>query len=262
MISDAPLPWWKTYFTTHYGRLYQGTFKNELSTEGEGTALGRLFAKARGPVLDVCSGYGRHLRALEDTGVRAYGVDLSAELIAMMPARLRAHVAQGDARRLPFRSGSFSGAYLLFNSFGYFEDEENMDLLREVARVLKPGGAFILDLPARTGMRRVVRELPTSVRTHDGIQVSESWWISGDGKRLEGKGAWEVGGLPKKDWNLSIRLYTPVELARLLRKAGFEGESEIRPLGEFGLLGTGIPSPEAKDSRWRRATNMAVLVHR
>ena len=53
-------------------------------------------------------------------------------------------------RRLPFRDGAFEAVANLFTSFGYFFDEaQNRRVLGEIARVLRPGGAFLLDLMGR-----------------------------------------------------------------------------------------------------------------
>ena len=50
-------------------------------------------------------------------------------------------------RRLPFRAGTFGAAVNFFTSFGSFEDPaEDARVVREVARVLAPGGAFLSDV--------------------------------------------------------------------------------------------------------------------
>ena len=50
-----------------------------------------------------------------------------------------------DMRALPFER-DFDGAYSYFTSFGYFSDEENERVLAGVARALRPGGRFLLDV--------------------------------------------------------------------------------------------------------------------
>src|SRR3972149_4097175 len=59
--------------------------------------------------------------------------------------KVAAPLVRGDARRLPCRDACLDVALNLFNSFGYCAtDEENEQELREAARVLKPGGRFLL----------------------------------------------------------------------------------------------------------------------
>lgn len=48
-------------------------------------------------------------------------------------------------RDLPL-TGGFDAVVNLFTSFGYFEeDEEQVKVLREIYRMLKPGGKFVID---------------------------------------------------------------------------------------------------------------------
>ena len=54
---------------------------------------------------------------------------------------------RADMRQLPFRAGTFGAVVNFFTSFGYFEDPaEDARVVREVARVLAPGGAFLSDV--------------------------------------------------------------------------------------------------------------------
>ena len=41
--------------------------------------------------------------------------------------------------------GIFDGAFCWGNSFGYLDNDGNMDFLRSVGRALRPGGRFIID---------------------------------------------------------------------------------------------------------------------
>ena len=53
---------------------------------------------------------------------------------------------RGDMRRLPYR-GEFDAVLNLWTSFGYFVDPKDDErVLRGVARALKPGGLFLIDL--------------------------------------------------------------------------------------------------------------------
>ena len=54
-------------------------------------------------------------------------------------------------RALPF-AGAFDAAYSYFTSFGYYSDAENERVLAGVARALRQGGRFLLDVPNRDGI--------------------------------------------------------------------------------------------------------------
>ena len=102
----------------------------------------------RGRVLDVGTGKGRFLMALAREPVRITTVDISAaeQRCARLEA-IHAGVADriefvlADARALPWRAGTFD-AVTSWNVFHHLDDPERV--LREMRRVLKPGGKLVL----------------------------------------------------------------------------------------------------------------------
>lgn len=99
-------------------------------------------------VLDLCCGMGRHSLALTDFGYKVTGVDLSEVLLAEAKRQdVQGKVAwlRGDMRKVP-AAKRFDAVVNLFTSFGYFEkDGENAGVIREMNRLLKSGGSFIID---------------------------------------------------------------------------------------------------------------------
>lgn len=62
-----------------------------------------------------------------------------------------------DLRSLPFRSACADGVLCAYTSWGYFRTrEENLRQILEFARVLRPGGALLLDLAGREFTARAV----------------------------------------------------------------------------------------------------------
>jgi ubiquinone/menaquinone biosynthesis C-methylase UbiE len=104
-------------------------------------------------VLDLGCGIGNILIALAertDFSHPPVGVDVSADLIrigeheiarAAMHDRIRLQVA--PATRLPFEDGSFD-VVLTSHVLKHLDDEALLTSFREVARVLRPGGRFLL----------------------------------------------------------------------------------------------------------------------
>ncbi|WP_281889142.1 class I SAM-dependent methyltransferase [Paenibacillus sp. YYML68] len=99
-------------------------------------------------VLDLCCGMGRHALALTGFGFRVTGVDLSEVLLRearKLDTKEEVRWVQGDMRHVPL-DGPYDAVVNLFTSFGYFDDDaEHEQVLREIYRVLAPGGKFIID---------------------------------------------------------------------------------------------------------------------
>jgi SAM-dependent methyltransferase len=93
-------------------------------------------------VLDLGCGKGRFARVLAARGARVVGLDVSA---AMLAAAGRAGLDRvlGSARRLPFPAGSFDAA-IAVEVFEHLEPPAIDDACRELVRVLRPGGLFVL----------------------------------------------------------------------------------------------------------------------
>ena len=101
-------------------------------------------------VLDLCSGTGRHSIELEVRGIRATGIELNAHYVALARERaLGAGVTPrfivGDVRTSDF-GAEFDAAVLMWNSFGYFSDEENAALLAKTSGALRVSGRFLLEV--------------------------------------------------------------------------------------------------------------------
>lgn len=92
---------------------------------------------AEGKYLDIACGSGNYTVALERSGLRVEGLDISAEMLAKARSKscsISWH--HGDARRLPFRDGEFHGALcvLATHHIGDFETA-----FQEACRVICSG---------------------------------------------------------------------------------------------------------------------------
>lgn len=104
----------------------------------------------RSKVLDVCTGTADLLVEFlgREAGHTGLGVDLSGEMLSRGARKLRQHgleprcgLVSGDAERLPLREGLFDGALI---AFGIRNVGEPLRALREIHRVLKPGGRLVV----------------------------------------------------------------------------------------------------------------------
>jgi ubiquinone/menaquinone biosynthesis C-methylase UbiE len=93
------------------------------------------------PVLEVGIGTGLIALGLTELGHRVLGVDISEAMARRARQRIGPGVAVGDARRLPLASGSFDQA---FSVWVLHVVGDPATVLREVARVLRPGGRYLV----------------------------------------------------------------------------------------------------------------------
>ncbi|WP_159026531.1 class I SAM-dependent methyltransferase [Streptomyces vietnamensis] len=105
--------------------------------------LAPLLDPAR-PVLDIGVGTGIVAAELAALGHTVHGLDLSPGMLARARARLGARVAVADACRLPVRSGSVDQAV---STWLLHAGPDNRAVLAEVARILRPGGRYLV-IPA------------------------------------------------------------------------------------------------------------------
>src|SRR4030095_4458010 len=102
-------------------------------------------------VLDVPCGFDRHARLLARRGMLVVGMDLSPAMIAEGRRGGRQpglSFVRADMRQLAYQS-EFDAVLNLYTSFGYFSPRANLDVLRRMARALKPGGRILLAHPDR-----------------------------------------------------------------------------------------------------------------
>lgn len=93
----------------------------------------------------------RILRWAAGRGAHAFGVDISGAIVAdaragFTAAGLSLRGVRGDVRTLPFRSGSFDAIYSM-GTVEHFDDTDGA--LREIFRVLRPGGRAVIGVPNR-----------------------------------------------------------------------------------------------------------------
>lgn len=87
------------------------------------------------PLLDAGCGEGALVRLLEGGPITCVGIDRAAALLAHAPRS----VVRGDITRLPFADGAFAAVASLYVLYHLAAP---VATLRELARVLRPGGLF------------------------------------------------------------------------------------------------------------------------
>jgi len=101
-----------------------------------------------GRVLELAIGTGRVALPLAARGITVEGVDASAAMVDRLRAKPGGElipVTFGDMAQVP-ASGRFRLVYLVFNTlFGLLSQERQAECFASVARVLDPGGMFVIE---------------------------------------------------------------------------------------------------------------------
>ena len=172
---------------------YAEKFKDEMDDKPfDRDCLDRLTREvgSLGPICDLGCGPGQIARYLHHKGVSTLGVDLSPRIIAeAQRLNPEIHFHQGDILALPDADNSWGGI-AAFYCIIHIPRERIVDALREMKRVLKPGGALLITF-------------------HIGNEIEhlDIWW--------------------EKPVNLDFAFYQPTEMEVWLQEAGLELEETL-----------------------------------
>jgi D-alanine-D-alanine ligase len=221
--------WWRQIFNAIYLKTDGDVVDDQQVTAKEvDTFCEILKLQPNQRILDVCCGQGPDSIELVRRGfANVEGLDRSHYLIQRARAQakkegLNVKFKEGDARKLPYAPDSFDVVMILGNSFGYFETiEDDMRVLKEVLRVLKPWGKLLIDVADGEYLRRKFQ--PRSWEWIDkNYFVCRERSLSLDKQRLISR---EVVTHVEKgvvaDQFYAERLYTPKSIQELLTRAGF-----------------------------------------
>ena len=158
-------------------------------------------------VLDAGCGAGSYVEALRALGADVRGVEYLADKVAEWDAKHPGDetVRQGDLTRLDFADDSFD-MILLNEVLEHVPDDTGA--LRELLRVLKPGGTFILLTPNRYH----------PVETHGIVFRKSRNHVSGLRVPFQ---PWLPVSIGEKYFVYWARNYWPGELAKMTTDAGF-----------------------------------------
>ena len=226
-------PWFVEAFRTAYLDVYP--HRDLESARAEARYL--VARGVRGRALDLCCGNGRHVQALRELGVEAFGIDLSRDLLDR--ARdVRQALACGDARAIPVAGARMDAVVSLFSSFGYFGEAGDQAVVAEIGRVLRPGGRFVLDLMNPERIRATL--VPASTASRGGVEIEERRSLAEGGRRVRKEIRLKGRDGAVRSWLEDVRLYDASELEPWFRGAGLAFESVH---GDFDGSELGRASP-------------------
>jgi SAM-dependent methyltransferase len=215
-------PWFEEVFDEDYLRTLPFMSADQTLREVEFIEAS-LGLRQGSRVLDIGCGYGRHAIELVQRGLDVTGLDLSLPLLirAADEAQKRAmsvNFVHADMREMAFEQ-QFDGAYSMLTSFGYFDEEANLRVAEGIARSLKPGARFLLDIVNRD---YVVGDLPSRVWWEgNGCVVLEEVDFNFHTSRILTHRSIVFEDGRQVEQEISVRAYSLHEIGRLLRQAGF-----------------------------------------
>ncbi|MCL5036329.1 MAG: methyltransferase domain-containing protein [Chloroflexi bacterium] len=225
--------WWRHIFNSTYLKTDGDVVEDDNITRAEIDMFDKCIQfTPETKVMDLCCGQGRHSLELARRGFKSVeGLDRSHYLIQRAKVRARKEslsvkFKEGDARKIPYPSDSFDVVMSLGNSFGYFDTlQDDLTVLKEIFRVLKPWGKLLIDVTDGDYMRRSFQ--PRSWEwINKNLFVCRERSLSADRQRLISR---EVVTHINKgvivDQFYAERLYSRESLSELLKEAGF---SEIQ----------------------------------
>lgn len=221
-VQPRRKPWWEEVFGDDFSRAHR--LLPAAQVERECHFIAKMLEINEGSVvLDLCCGQGQHAVELSRCGYSVVGYDLSVYQLAMAADWAQSHkqkinFLQGDMREMAFDS-MFDAVISWDTSFGYFEEEKNLDVARRIFSALKPGGSLLLDV--------INRDYAAS-------EAPSSHWFEGDGclcmddmsldwitSRLKVKRSVILDDGRSKELTYSIRVYNLSEIGKLLHSVGF-----------------------------------------
>jgi SAM-dependent methyltransferase len=120
-------------------------------------------------VLDAGAGTGGMLARLRGVG-ELYGVEIAPEGLRFCRERGLSGLVRGSVNALPFRSAAFDIA-LSLDVLYHQAVPDDVAAARELARVLRPGGLLVLNLPAYNALRSAHDEAIHTARRYTRRQV-------------------------------------------------------------------------------------------
>ncbi|MDD5091209.1 MAG: class I SAM-dependent methyltransferase [Candidatus Wallbacteria bacterium] len=205
-----------------YLYFYGDTLTDERTDREVEFLVRELGITRKNHILELACGHGRHSNALAGLGYQVTGFDSMKGFLelAKKDARkkgLKVKYLHGDMRDMEFDS-CFDRVNLLFTAFGYFVDEENLQVLKNVNRALKTGGLFCFDIYNRDMLLKRLQNCMITEKEGN-LMIDRVRFDSITGRTYNKRIVIRNGKIKHKPF--FVRQYCYTEMRDLLTQAGF-----------------------------------------
>ncbi|MEJ2777322.1 class I SAM-dependent methyltransferase [Stygiolobus sp. RP850M] len=174
-------------------------------------------------ILDVPCGIGRVSYFLSKLGYEITGVDISEKMVKKSKENVPTGTfLKGDMRKLTqvLSGESYDIIINIFNSLGYYEEEDDLKILREFRGVIKDAGLLIVNLDNRDFL---IYNKPEIIHSYiPPYLVIDNNNFDPFTSRLQVTRSYIKDGKEVEKVTFSQRYYSLHEIVDLMRKAGFE----------------------------------------
>ena len=216
-------PWWEEIFSDDYLRTMEKVEPKAIKKECD-FIEDRLGLEKGAIMLDLACGPGSHAVELASRGYNVVGYDLSLAMLARAQDEAqergqKINFLQGDMREMAFQE-AFDGIYSWSTSFGYFDDEKNVDVLSRMHRGLRQGGMLLLDVANRD---YICPRQPSLVWFEgEGCVCMDEMSVDFFSSRLKVKRTVMFEDGRARECEYAIRIYGLHELGKMLHDTGFK----------------------------------------
>ena len=195
----------------------------------------------KGKILDLPCGYGRHSIEFAKRGFDVMGIDLSLQFLELAESRAKnegvsVNFKKGDMRTLESElHNRFDILTNLSYSFGFFEDEENLETMNNFYHALKRDGKIVIhtdicpEMLYNSYALKEIRAISSKNGNYNAkLKINE--WYDEVTKRMHG--IWTIIEdcqeitLPEYD----VRIYSPKEFYKICSDIGFKN---IQLIGDW-----------------------------
>jgi len=220
--------WWKKFFNHIYLITDARSVCDAELTSRETDLLERIIGLRKNDrILDLFGGQGRHTIELAKRGYQDLSVlDHSNYLINLgkrsaKRENVNINFYRGDARSTGLANNNYSVIAIMANSFGYFSNaKDNLRVLQETNRLLKPKGRLLLDLANPVYVKNNLKPIPCHKISNNFI-VFRKREIKDDRVRTREIVISKNKGLLRNECYCEC-LYSRTKISQLLKRAGFK----------------------------------------